>query len=66
MPYDTLSGLQYFQLFRFGSAFLISILLPRAGLLPSSVGLYESFLFFAGIVSYFWLTGLIQALLPLA
>jgi len=66
LPYDTLSGLQYFQLFRFGSAFLISILLPRSGLQPSSVGLYESFLFFAGIVSYFWLTGLIQALLPLA
>ncbi|MFO7616083.1 MAG: polysaccharide biosynthesis C-terminal domain-containing protein [Bacteroidales bacterium] len=66
LPYDTLSGLQYFQLFRFGSAFLISIILPRSGLQPAAVGLYESFIFFAGIVSYFWLTGLIQALLPLA
>ncbi len=66
LPYDTLSGLQFFQLFRFGSVFLISIILPRSGLLPGEVGLFESFIFFAGVVSYFWLTGLIQALLPLA
>jgi len=66
LPNDSLSGLQFFQLFRYGSVFLISIILPRAGLLPDQVGLYEAFLFFAGVISYFWLTGLIQALLPLA
>jgi len=66
LPNDTLSGLQFFQLFRYGSVFLISIILPRAGLLPSQVGLFEAFLFFAGVVSYFWVTGLIQALLPIA
>jgi O-antigen/teichoic acid export membrane protein len=66
LPGDTLSGLQFFQLFRYGSVFLISIILPRSGLLPDEVGVYEAFLFFAGVVSYFWLTGLIQALLPLA
>jgi O-antigen/teichoic acid export membrane protein len=66
LPNDTLSGLQFFQLFRYGSVFLISIILPRAGLLPDQVGIFEAFLFFAGVVSYFWVTGLIQALLPLA
>ncbi len=66
MPYDTLSGLQFFQLFRYGSVFLISIILPRAGLVRSDIGLFESFLFFASLVSYFWITGLIQSLLPLA
>ncbi|MFH0760585.1 MAG: oligosaccharide flippase family protein [Bacteroidota bacterium] len=66
LPFDTLSGLQFFQLFRYGSAFLISIILPRAGILPGNIGIFESFLFFAGVVSYFWVTGLIQALLPLA
>lgn len=66
LPNDTLSGLQFFQLFRYGSVFLISIILPRAGLFPDQVGLFEAFLFFAGVVSYFWVTGLIQALLPLA
>jgi O-antigen/teichoic acid export membrane protein len=65
LPNDTLSGLQFFQLFRYGSVFLISIILPRAGLAPDQVGIYEAFLFFAGVVSYFWVTGLIQALLPL-
>lgn len=66
LPFDTLSGLQFFQLFRYGSVFLISIILPRAGLAKADIGLFESFVFFAGIVSYFWVTGLIQALLPLA
>lgn len=66
LPNDTLSGLQFFQLFRYGSVFLISIILPRSGLLPAQVGIFEAFLFFAGVVSYFWVTGLIQALLPLA
>ncbi len=66
LPNDTLSGLQFFQLFRYGSVFLISIILPRAGLVRGDVGIYEAFLFFAGVVSYFWVTGLIQALLPLA
>jgi len=66
VPQDTLSGLQFFQLFRYGSVFLISIILPRAGIFPGDIGIFESFLFFAGIVSYFWITGLIQALLPLA
>jgi len=66
LPNDTLSGLQFFQLFRYGSVFLIGIVLPRAGLLPDQVGVFEAFLFFAGVVSYFWLTGLIQAFLPLA
>lgn len=66
LPSDTLSGLQFFQLFRYGSVFLISIILPRAGLLRDQIGLFEAFLFFAGVVSYFWVTGLIQALLPLA
>jgi O-antigen/teichoic acid export membrane protein len=66
LPNDTLSGLQFFQLFRYGSVFLISIILPRAGLAPDQVGIFEAFLFFAGVVSYFWVTGLIQALLPLA
>ena len=66
LPHDTLSGLQFFQLFRYGSVFLISIILPRAGLQPGEVGIFEAFLFFAGVVSYFWVTGLIQALLPLA
>jgi len=34
--------------------------------MPGQVGIFEAFLFFAGVVSYFWVTGLIQALLPLA
>jgi len=66
LPNDTLSGMQFFQLFRYGSVFLISIILPRAGLSRDQIGLYEAFLFFAAVVSYFWVTGLIQALLPLA
>ncbi len=62
---DTLSGLQLFQVLRYASLFSIAVILPYAGLSKGEIGLYESFLFFAGIVTFFWITGLIQGMLPL-
>lgn len=63
---DSLSGLQLFQLLRYGSIFALAILLPQVGFLKSEIGIYEGFLFFAGVVTFFWLTGLIQGFLPSA
>ena len=62
---DTLSGLQLFQVLRYASLFSIAVILPYAGLSREEIGLYEAFLFFAGIVTFFWVTGLIQGMLPL-
>jgi len=63
---DILSGLQLFQLFRYGSVLIVAILLPQIGFSRAEIGIYEVFLFFAGVVTFFWLTGLIQGFLPAA
>ncbi|MBU0763637.1 MAG: oligosaccharide flippase family protein, partial [Bacteroidetes bacterium] len=59
------SGLQYFQLFRFGTILIISILFAKSHLLTEEIGRYEVLLLIAGAVCYFWVSGLIQSLLSL-
>ncbi len=53
------------QLIRYGSLFLISIVLAKSALSTESIGNFESLLLFAGAVSFFWVTGIIQSVLPL-
>lgn len=62
---DELSGLQLFQLVRYGSLLIISIVLAKSGMDLESFGRYELLIFFTGAISFFWLTGIIQSLLPL-
>ncbi len=62
---DELSGLQLFQLIRYGSLLLISIVLAKSGMDLKSFGRYEFLIMLTGAVSFFWLTGIIQSLLPL-
>lgn len=58
------TGLQVFQLLRFGTIFLTGMLLLRAGLSTQELGgIYEPLLFLGGLVSYFWVSGIIQGLL---
>ena len=63
---NTISGLQAFQLIRFGSFFLISIVFTKSNLATSSIGTYEIFLFLTTLLCSFWLIGLIQSYLPLS
>ncbi len=63
--FDSLSGLQMVQLIRYGSLFLISIALVKSSLDQHSIGNFETVLLLTGAVSFFWVTGIIQALLPL-
>lgn len=60
-----ISSLQFFQLLRFSSFLLIGIIFTKTGLGKAEIGQYEMVLFVAGAVSFFWLNGLIQGLLPL-
>ncbi len=60
-----ISGLQIFQLIRFATLFLIGIVFAKSGIETAVIGQYETFLFLAGAVSFFWLNGLIQGFLPL-
>ena len=64
--WDSGKSLQVFQLLRFGMLVLIGILLTHSRLNVSEIGRYESFLFWTGIASFFWLNGLIQGALPMA
>lgn len=59
-----ISALQIFQLIRFSTLILIGVVFAKLGIATSEIGQYETFLFVAGAVSFFWLNGLIQGFLP--
>jgi len=62
---NNVSALQFFQLFRFGILFLISICFAKSHLNIEEIGIYEKLIFLSGAISFFWVNGLIQSLLPL-
>jgi len=62
---DNISGLQLFQLMKFTIFLIISIVLTKSHLTRAEIGAWEMFLFISGLVSFFWVTGIIQSLLPL-
>jgi O-antigen/teichoic acid export membrane protein len=62
---DNISGLQLFQLMRFTVFLIISIVFTKSHLSRAEIGSWEMFLFIAGLITFFWVTGIIQSLLPL-
>jgi len=60
-----ISSLQIIQLLRFGILLLIGIVFAKSSLTTESIGYYETFLFVSSAVTFFWLSGLTQALLPI-
>lgn len=62
---DNISGLQLFQLMKFTIFLIISIVFTKSHLTRAEIGAWEMFLFIAGLLSFFWVTGIIQSLLPL-
>jgi len=62
---DNISGLQIYQLSKFTIFLIISIVFTKSHLSSAEIGKWEMFLFIAGMLSFFWVTGIIQALLPL-
>lgn len=62
---DNISGLQIFQLMKFTVFLIISIVFTKTHLSSAEIGKWEMFLFIAGLLSFFWVTGIIQSLLPL-
>lgn len=62
---DNVSGLQLFQLLRFSVFFIISVIFTKIPLSAAEIGSWEMFMFIASLLSFFWVTGLIQSLLPL-
>ncbi len=62
---NNVSGLQLFQLLRFVVFFIISIVFTKSHLTTEQIGSWEMFMFIASFLSFFWVTGIIQSLLPL-
>lgn len=62
---DNISGLQIFQLMKFTVFLVISIIFTKTHLSSAEIGKWEMFLFISGLLSFFWVTGIIQSLLPL-
>lgn len=62
---NNISGLRFFNLLRFGTIFLIGIAFTKSGLSRNDIGYYEMLLLVASAISTFWLSGLIQSLIPL-
>jgi len=61
---NNISGLQVFQILRFGTLFLINIVFAKY--IPiNENGNYQTLIFVAGLVTSFWISGLIQSFLTL-
>ncbi|MCK5730822.1 MAG: oligosaccharide flippase family protein [Draconibacterium sp.] len=63
---NTISAFQFYQLVKYATLILIGIVFTKTVLTQSAIGEYETFVFIAGAVSFFWLNGLLKALLPLS
>lgn len=62
---NNISSLQTFQLVRFFTFLVISILFTKSTLSTADIGVFEVFLFIASFLSFFWVNGLVQSFLPL-
>jgi O-antigen/teichoic acid export membrane protein len=62
---DNISGLQLFHLLKFTVFLIVSIVFTKSHLTRAEIGAWEMFLFISGLISFFWVTGIIQSLLPL-
>jgi len=62
---NSISAFQFYQLVRYATLILIGVVFTKTAITQTEIGEYETFVFIAGAVSFFWLSGLQKALLPL-
>ncbi len=62
---NSISAFQFYQLVRYSTLILIGVVFTKTAITQTEIGEYETFVFIAGAVSFFWLNGLQKALLPL-
>lgn len=63
---NTVSAFQFYHVMRYSALVLIAVVFTKTSLTRVEIGSYETFLLIAGAVSFFWLNGLIKAMLPMA
>lgn len=61
--FSHLTGLQLFQLIRYATFVVAGIGFAKMHLPPSVIGHYETFIMVSGMVSFFWVSGIINSLL---
>jgi O-antigen/teichoic acid export membrane protein len=62
---SNVAGLQVFNTLRFVVFLIIAIVFTKIGLSKEQIGLFEISVFMVNVASFFWVTGIIQAFLPL-
>lgn len=62
---SNVTGLQAINILRFLTFLIISIVFTKIGLSKKQIGVFEVSIFIASAASFFWVSGLIQAFLPL-
>lgn len=62
---NNIAGLQVFNILRFVTFLIISIVFTKIGLSKEQIGLFEISVFMASVATFFWVTGLIQAFLSI-
>ena len=60
---STVSSLQLFQLTRYSGFVLIGICFARMGIAKAEIGRFETFLWWMGLFSFFWIAGLMNSML---
>jgi len=63
---NTVSAFQFYQLVRYSTLVITGIVFAKSTLTQQAIGEYETFVFLVGAVSFFWLNGMLKALLPLS
>lgn len=61
--FSHLTGLQLFQLVRYATFVVAGIGFAKLHLPPSEIGHYETFIMVSGMVSFFWVSGIINSML---
>lgn len=61
--FTDVKALQAYHLMRQGASILVAVLLTKTSLSTDAIGTYEMLLYLGGLVSVFWVQGLIQGLL---
>ncbi|KAF0236942.1 MAG: hypothetical protein FD181_2358 [Prolixibacteraceae bacterium] len=64
--FNSIAAFQFYQLVRYATLILTGIVFTKTAITQTEIGEYETFVFIAGAVTFFWLNGLQKALLPLA
>ena len=61
---DAVNGFQIFVVLRFSFVILISIAMAKIGLPLAEIGVYEALIMVGGTFTFFWMTGLMNGILP--